>query len=105
MAKKIVEAMKETNNIKNYDFRLVTISIKEIDEDNEEESRVLEIRCRREQDADEELVIVAAEKGLTKAVEDIDEDLKALAGIIEAVTEGLVGEFPDKVLVWNWLGD
>lgn len=111
MGKEIVEAMKERikesdDNIKTYDLRLVTISIKDIDEDDSDAQRAFEVRVRKEdEDGPEQLVIVASKHGAVRDVTDITEDLKDTASLLETLTEGLVGEFDDKVLVWNWLGD
>lgn len=106
MGKEIAEAMKESDSIKTYDFRLVTISIKEIDEDDSDAQRAFEVRVRKEdENSPEQLVIVASRHGAVRDVTDITEDLKDTASLLETLTEGLVGEFDDKVLVWNWLGD
>lgn len=106
MGKEIAEAMKKSDNIKTYDFRLVTISIKEIDEDDSDAQRAFEVRVRKEdEDSPEQLVIVASRHGAVRDVTDITEDLKDTASLLETLTEGLVGEFDDKVLVWNWLGN
>lgn len=106
MGKDIFKAMEKAEGVFAYDLRLVTISIKDIDEDDSDAQRAFEVRVRKEdEDGPEQLVIVASKHGAVRDVTDITEDLKDTASLLETLTEGLVGEFDDKVLVWNWLGD
>lgn len=89
-----------------YDFRLLTVSIKDIDEPDEAAQPMIQVRLRKDDDKDyEELVVVCNTKGANRPITDLDADLMMLAELIESLTEGLVAEFKDNVLLWNWLGD
>lgn len=89
-----------------YDFRLLTISIKDIDEPDEAAQPMIQVRLRKDDDKDyEELVVACNTKGANRPITDLDADLTMLAELIESLTEGLVAEFKDNVLLWNWLGD
>lgn len=102
---RIAYSKSEEVTIDTYDYRLLTISLKDIGEDDENASRLLEVRCRKDDGKEcEELVLVTGKKGAVREVKNIEEDLMGTAEIIEAITTGLVEHFPDKVLVWNWLG-
>lgn len=106
--KEILKGMQTTvdDPIFAYDYRLLTIGIRGIDEDDENATRLLDLRCRNNKEKDcEELVLVTGNKGAVRDVTNIEEDLKGAAEIIEDITTGLVEHFPDDVLVWNWLGD
>ena len=76
----------ELKPMSNYDVRLLTIFIKNIGERDDEAAPVLQVRVRWLEGEEEE-------------------KLEEVAGVIEHISEGLVENFPDKVLVWNWLGD
>ncbi len=106
--KEILKGLQTTEDdpIFAYDFRLLTIGIRGIDEDDENATRLLDLRCRKNKEKDcEELVIVTGNKGAVRDVTNIEEDLKGAAEVIEIITAGLVENFPDDVLVWSWLGD
>ena len=88
-----------------YDIRLLTINIKDIDDNDDDAQPMIMVRLRKDADKDEELVVVCNTKGANRTVTDIDKDLMLLAELIETLTEGLLEEYKDKVLLWNWLGD
>lgn len=102
MSKEVLEAQEEEP--KQYDIRLLTISIKDIGDSDSLAKRVIELRYRKEEDKNEELVIVSATVGGTREITDIHTDLKVTAEMIVSFTEKLVEEF-NKVLIWNYLGD
>jgi len=88
----------------NYDVRLVTISVRDIDEDDDKAAPVMQVRLRKLGDEDEEkLIVVLQEHGFNTPSN--EESLVTIANAMEKIGEALVNKFPDKVLVWNWLGD
>ena len=96
----------DNDAVDTYDIRLLTISIKDIDEPDEAAQMMMQVRLRKDDDKDyEEFVIVSNTKGATRPVTDLDADIATLAEIIESITEKFVEEFKDKVLLWDWLGD
>lgn len=88
----------------NYDVRLVTILVRGIDEKDSEASPVMQVRLRKLGDEDEEKLIVVLSEHVYNAPSN-EESLETLADVMEKMSEGLVEEYPDKVLIWNWLGD
>lgn len=96
----------DNDAVDTYDIRLLTISVKDIDEPDEAAQMMMQVRLRKDDDKDyEEFVIVSNTKGATRPVTDLDADIATLAEIIESLTEKFVEEFKDKVLLWDWLGD
>lgn len=88
-----------------YDIPLLTIYYKDLAEEVPNEYRLLQVRVRKFKDYEEELVIVMSSNGATKKVENIEEDLKSAAEMVEKATEEFLLVAPDIVYRWEWLGD
>ena len=109
MGKEVLEGVAKDEGLKDlgeYDIRLLSIKIKDIDDNDDDAQRFIELRFRKDEDKDyEELVLVTSKTGAAKPIEDVEEALMEAATMLEELTEKVVAEFDNKVLVWDWLGD
>ena len=97
---------KEIDDLGEYDFRLVSIMIKDIDEDDDQAQRFIELRCRKDENKDyEEIVVVTGKVGGAKPVETPEKTIREAAELLEKISENVCREFENKVLVWDYLGD
>lgn len=88
-----------------YDLPLLTITYRDLgDEENSNlEYRLLQVRVRDDNDGrGEQLAIVMTTNGAFKCVNDIDEDLKSAAEIVEKATEEFLTMSPDVVYNYKW---
>lgn len=83
----------------NFDFPLLTILIKGVDEPDSLAEKALQVRVRKEGEV-EELVLVLNGTGHNKPLS--DEAFNEVGEIIEQVTESLMMKFPDDVLLYKW---
>lgn len=96
----------EGNVLDAYDIRLVTISIKDIDDTDDEAQPFMQIRFRKQvEEETPNFVIVLHSTGYTTPADDEDLKLNQLAESIETITERMAEEYPDKVIIYDWLGD
>lgn len=96
----------EEKAIDAFDARLVTIFIKDVDEEDDAAVPMLEVRLRKLEGQDvEEFVLVLQGGGYTTPADEVDLKLTQIAEAIESITERMLEEYPEKALVWNWLGD
>ncbi len=99
----------EVGDLSAYDLRLVSVYFTDLgDEEDKTEHQLLQVRIRHMEDMEEgqeEIVLVFNTYGAHKPLEDVDEDLRFAAKVIENYTEKFVGEFPDAVLRWDFMGD
>ena len=106
-AKWIADEMEngDENAIEAFDARLVTIFIKDVDEEDDAAVPMLQVRLRKLEGQDEEFVLVLQDGGYTTPADEVDLKLTQIAEAIESITERMLEEYPEKALVWNWLGD
>ena len=96
----------EEKAIDAFDARLVTIFIKDVDEEDDAAVPMLEVRLRKLEGQDvEEFVLVLQGGGYTTPADEVDLKLQQIAEAIESITERMLEEYPEKALVWNWPGD
>lgn len=95
----------EEKAIDAFDARLVTIFIKDVDEEDDAAVPMLQVRLRKMEGQDEEFVLVLQDGGYTTPADEVDLKLTQIAEAIESITERMLEEYPEKALVWNWLGD
>lgn len=99
----------EVGDLTAYDFRLLSVYFTDLgDEEDKTEHPLLQVRIRHTDDMPEgskELVLVFQTMGAHKPIEDIDEELRYVANLIEGYTERFCGDFPDAVLRWDFMGD
>lgn len=86
-------------NEDNFDFPLLTILIKGVDEPDSLAEKALQVRARTEYN-EEQLVLVLNGVGHNKPLS--DDAFNEAAEIIEKVTESLMMKFPDDVLLYKW---
>lgn len=103
------EALKEVANdekLGEYDVRLLSVKIKDIGDKDEDAQRFIELRFRKDEDKDyEELVIVTQSVGAAKPIDTVEKTFMEAARMLEEMTEKVVAEFDNKVLVWEYLGE
>ena len=106
-AKWIADEMEngEEKAIEAFDARLVTIFIKDVDEEDDAAVPMLQVRLRKMEGQDEEFVLVLQDGGYTTPADEVDLKLQQIAEAIENITERMLEEYPEKALVWHWLGD
>lgn len=87
-----------------YDIPLLQINYRDLADGENKNlvSPLLQVRVRKFKDYEEELVIVMTSNGATKKVENIEEDLKSAAEMVEKATEDFLLEFPDVVYTYKW---
>lgn len=99
----------EVGDLTAYDYRLASVYFTDLgDEEDKTEYPLLQVRVRHTDDmpdGEKELVLVFQTIGAHKPVDDIDEDLRYVANLIEGYTERFCGDFPDAVLRWDFMGE
>lgn len=99
----------EVGDLSAYDLRLVSVYFTDLgDEEDKTEHPLLQVRIRHTDDMEEgqeEIVLVFNTYGAHKPLEDVDEDLRFAAKVIENYTERFCEDFPDAVLRWDFMGD
>lgn len=104
--KSLIAEATEQNFTDDYDFRLLTIFFTDLaDEEDKDEHPLVEVRIKHTANTEGEIIsLVFQTQGAKKEVEDIDEELKFVADLIETYTEKFLNEFPDCILRWDFLG-
>lgn len=99
----------EVGDLSAYDLRLVSVYFTDLgDEEDKDEHQLLQVRIRHTDDMEEgqeEIVLVFNTYGAHKPLEEVDEDLRFAAKIIENYTQKFLEDFPDAVLRWDFMGD
>ena len=87
-----------------YDIPLLKVSYRDLaeGEDNNLVFPLIQVRVRKDKGCEEELVVVMSTNGATKVVNNIDEDLKSAAEIVEKATEDFLTLSPDVVYSYTF---